>query len=325
MDLDQLRYVVSVFENRCRATVAARQLGRSQPVISRRIQFLERELGFQIFERSGRNYTRATPEGAKVIERAAAVLRETQELRRHAENQRAPAQGTLSIATTHTQARYVLPSVVNVFRAEYPDVALHLHAGTTEQIAALVASNRADLAIASGRGSEFAPLIRLPCYRWGFRIVVPRTHPLARVPGPTLAEVAKHPLITYTFSLTGSSSILGAFEAAGHTAQVALTAGDADVIKTYVRLGLGVGVIAAMAWEPDDARDLVAIDAGALFEERLTWVGLRRVGVVRDFVYRFIEAFAPHLPQELVTETQRIGTQVEIEQALADLHVPLRD
>jgi LysR family cys regulon transcriptional activator len=324
LDLDQLRYVVSVYENRCRAAAAARQLGRSQPVISRQIQFLERELGFAIFERHGRSYSRVTPEGEQLIERAAAVLRETQELRRHAENQRAPAQGTLSVATTHTQARYVLPPVIGGFRGEHPEVALHLHAGTTEQIAGLVTAHRADVAIASGRSGAFADLLRLPCYRWPFRLVVPPGHPLARLPHPSLADVADYPLITYTFSLSGASSLLGAFEACGCTAKVALTAGNADVIKTYVRLGLGVGVIAAMAWQPEDSRHLVSIDAGHLFDERTTWVALRRIGVVRDYVYRFIEAFAPHLPRSLVSEVRRIGTQQEVDAVLADLHVPQR-
>jgi LysR family cys regulon transcriptional activator len=323
MNFEQLRYFVAVVEHSFSASTAARQLGCSQPAVSRQIQLLERELGFNVLDRVGRAYTGITPEGRAVLRRASNVLQHAQALRHHAENQRAPAAGTLAIATTHTQARYVLPDAVARFRGCYPAVTLRLHAGPAEQSVDYALGGRADLAIATGDPPDAAGLLRLPCYRWAFRAVVTPEHPLANVRRLTLAQLAEHPLVTYTFSLHGRASLLAVFEAARLRARIAMTAADAEVIKTYVRHGLGVGLVAAMAVDPVRDADLIAIDASPLLEPKLTWIGFRRDAVLRDYAYDFIETCAPHLPRRLVDEVRLLDTPAEVDHVLEDLHVPL--
>ncbi|MDE2349224.1 MAG: LysR family transcriptional regulator, partial [Gammaproteobacteria bacterium] len=261
MKLQQLRYLVAVHENGLNITAAARQLHTSQPGVSRQIKMLEEELGFRLFEREGRALTRITGAGEEIIARAANILREMQNIRRTSQELRKADGGSLSIATTHTQARYVLPSVIRAFRAKYPKVRLHLHQGTSEQIAELVARDRVDFAIATGSDELFPHLVRLPVYRWHRTVVVPRDHPLARAGRLSLKKLAEHPIVTYVFSFSGRSSLPALFEAAGLSLDVALTARDADVIKTYVRIGLGVGIVASVAIDPAADADLVVLDA----------------------------------------------------------------
>jgi LysR family cys regulon transcriptional activator len=324
MKLQQFRYLISVFENGLNVTAASRQLHTSQPGVSRQIRLLEDELGFPIFEREGRAFVGVTPAGERVLERATSIIREAQNIRRLSADLRAPREGSLSIATTHTQARYVLPAVVQQFRGRYPQVKLHLHQGTSEQIADLTAHNRIDLAIATGGDELFGNLVRLPCFRWYRQVVVRKDHPLAGVQRLTLQQLAEYPIVTYVFSLTGRSSLLAQFESAGLELKIALTARDADVIKTYVRLGLGVGVIASMAVDPANDHDLVALDASHLFEAHTTWVGFRRGAMLRTFMYDFIELLAPQLSRRLVKEAERFDSQGQLDRLTADLDIPLR-
>ena len=237
MKLHQLRYLAAVAQSGLNITAAAQKLHTSQPGVSKQIKLLEDELGFQIFTREGRNLTRITPAGQQVIDRALQILKETQAIRDLATELRDEGRGSLAIGTTHTQARYVLPEVIHEFRGRYPDVRLNLHQGTSEQIAEMVAQDRIDCAINTGSEHLFPDLTLLPCYRWHRVIVVPRNHPLAEVPRPTLKQLVAYPLITYTFSFSGASSLQQAFARAGLTPDVAITARDSDVIKTYVRLG----------------------------------------------------------------------------------------
>jgi LysR family cys regulon transcriptional activator len=324
MKLHQLRYLAAVAQTGLNITAAAEKLHTSQPGVSKQIKLLEDELGFQIFVRDGRNLTRVTPAGQQVIDRAIRILREVQNIKRLSDDLKDEERGSLSIATTHTQARYVLPEVVKAFREKYPEVRLHLHQGTSEQIAEMAALDRIDFAIATGSQQLFEGYSLLPCYRWHRHVVVPRNHPLARVKKPTLKQLASHPIITYVFSFTGPSSLHGIFAKEGLVPNVVLTARDADVIKTYVRLGLGVGIVASMAIEAQGDADLVHIDTSDLFPTHTTWIGFRRGGLLRKYQLDFMQLFAPHLTRRLIERAASAATQADVDQLHADVELPLR-
>lgn len=300
MNFHQLQYAVAISRHGLSVTQAAAALGTSQPAISRALKALERELGFDLFVREGRAFSRVTPQGAKVLEYAARALAEIESLQAVAADLTQDNRGTLSIATTHTQARYVLPPVVRAFRDKYPDVELHLHQGTSEQIAEMVAADRVQLAIATGSDGLFPNLMLLPVYRWTRQVIVPKSHPLARTGKLTIRDLASYPLISYVFSFTGSSSLHTVFAREGLVPKLAITARDADVIKTYVRLGLGVGIIASVAIEPSVDADLAVVDASHLFPIHTTWVGFRRGTLLRNFAYDFIQLFGPHLTRRVI-------------------------
>jgi LysR family cys regulon transcriptional activator len=291
--------------------------------VSKQIKLLEDELGFQIFVREGRNLTRITPAGQQVIERALKILQEAQSIRDLSTELRDEGRGSLSIGTTHTQARYVLPSVIREFLARYPQVRLNLHQGTSEQIAEMVASDRIDCAIATGSEQLFGDLTLLPCYRWHRTVIVPRSHPLAEGGRLTFKALAAYPLITYTFSFTGPSSLHEAFARAGMVPNVAITARDADVIETYVRLGLGVGIVAHMAIDENDP-DLKAIDAGHLFAAHTTWIGFRRGTLLRKYMYEFAQLLAPHLDRRLIERAHRAASAEEVREMFAAVTLPER-
>jgi LysR family cys regulon transcriptional activator len=300
MNFHQLQYAVAIARHGLSVTQAAAALGTSQPAISRALKALERELGFDLFVREGRAFSRITPQGVKVLEYATRALAEIDSLKAVAADLNQDSRGTLAIATTHTQARYVLPPVVQAFRERYPEVELHLHQGTSEQIAEMVATDRVQLAIATGSDGLFPGLVLLPVYRWHRQVIVPRRHPLASVEKLTLKELAKYPLVTYVFSFSGASSLHTVFAREGLVPKVALTARDSDVIKTYVRLGLGVGIVASVAIEAAHDADLAVVDASHLFPIHTTWVGFRRGTLLRNFAYDFMQLFGPHLTRRLV-------------------------
>ncbi len=300
MNFHQLQYAVAIAHHGLSVTQAASALGTSQPAISRALKALERELGFDLFVREGRAFSRITPQGTQVLEYATRALAEIASLKAVAADLNQDNRGTLSIATTHTQARYVLPPVVQTFRERYPEVELHLHQGTSEQIAEMVSTDRVQLAIATGSDALFPGLVLLPVYRWHRQVIVPKRHPLAGTRKLTLQELAKYPLVTYVFSFSGGSSLQNVFSREGLTPKVALTARDSDVIKTYVRLGLGVGIVASVAIEPVHDADLVVLDASHLFPIHTTWVGFRRGTLLRNFAYEFMQLFGPHLVRQLI-------------------------
>jgi len=300
MNFHQLQYAVAIARHGLSVTQAASALGTSQPAISRALKALERELGFDLFVREGRAFARVTPQGTRVLEYATRALAEIESLKAVAADLNQDNRGTLAIATTHTQARYVLPPVVQAFRERYPDVELHLHQGTSEQIAEMVATDRVQLAIATGSDGLFPGLVLLPVYRWHRQVIVPRHHPLANEQKLTLQELAKYPLVTYVFSFSGASSLHTVFAREHLTPSVALTARDSDVIKTYVRLGLGVGIVASVAIEPQHDADLVVIEASHLFPIHTTWIGFRRGTLLRNFAYEFMQLFGPHLTRRLI-------------------------
>ena len=325
MTLQQLRYLLGIADSGLNITAAADRLYTSQPGISKQLKLLEQELGIQLFTRKGKSLAAITPAGHEVIARARRILREVQNIRSLASDMSQEQEGTLSIATTHTQARYVLPEVIKEFRLRYPKVNLELHQGTSEQIAELVASNRVDFAIATGAHDLFPDLVLLPCYDWDRIVLVPAAHELASSKEPLSVDVlARYPLVTYVFSLTGESSFKQAFANEGLEPDVVFTARDADIIKTYVRMGMGVGVVAAMSWECQDKKDLVALDAAGLFPRVTTWIGFRRDTVLRGYMVEFAALFAPHLSPELTQQAASMETQAEVDDLLGQIELPLR-
>jgi LysR family transcriptional regulator, cys regulon transcriptional activator len=324
MKLHQLRYLAAVAQSGLNITAAAEKLHTSQPGVSKQIKLLEDELGFQVFVRDGRNLSRVTSAGQQVIDRAVRILREVQNIKRLSDDFKDEARGSLAIATTHTQARYVLPEVIRQFRGQYPEVRLHLHQGTSEQLGEMAALDRVDFAIATGSQSLFEGYSLLPCYRWHRHVVVPKGHPLAKVKVPTLKQLAAHPIVTYVFGFTGPSSLLEIFARDGLVPNVVLTARDADVIKTYVRLGLGIGIVASMAIDPAEDTDLVQIDTSHLFPAHVTWIGFRRGGLLRKYQLDFMQLFAPHLTRRLIERAAGAATQADVDELVAGLELPLR-
>ncbi|GHE21452.1 HTH-type transcriptional regulator CysB [Halomonas urumqiensis] len=306
MKLQQLRYVWEVTRHNLNVSATAQSLFTSQPGISKQIRLLEDELGVEIFARSGKHLTRVTPAGQAVVELAGKVLRLTENIKEVAQEFSDERRGSLSIATTHTQARYALPPVIREFTRKYPDVALHMQQGTPKQIAQMVSDGQADFAIATESLELFNDLVLLPCYRWNRCVMVPKGHPLVDQP-LTLEALAGHPLVTYVFGFTGRSQLDDAFRAKGLSPNVVLTAADADVIKTYVRLGMGVGIVAHMAVDPEIDSDLVALDAGHLFESSTTKIGIRRGTFMRGYMYDFLKGFAGHLERDLVDAALAAG------------------
>ena len=235
-------------------------------------------------------------------------------------------EGTLSIATTHTQARYVLPDVIQKFRKRFPKVGLNLHQGTSEQIADMVAANEIDFAIATGSRDLFDNLLLVPSYHWDRKIIVPKEHELAKLDGKaSLHDLAKYPLVTYVFSFGGQSSLKRAFAEEGLEPDVVFTARDADVIKTYVRMGLGVGIVASMAEDCDDKKDLTAVGAEGLFPRSTTWIGFRKETVLRRYMLDFVQLFAPHVTDVQIEQVRNARTQDDIDALFSDAQLPLRD
>lgn len=311
MKLQQLKYIWEISRNNLNVSATAQRLFTSQPGISKQVRLLEDELGVEIFARSGKHLSRITPAGEAIIDLASQVLRLTENIKLVAQEYSDESRGSLAIATTHTQARYALPPVIRDFTRTYPDVALHMQQGTPRQIAHMVSEGQADFAIATESLELFSDLVLLPCYRWNRCVLVPRDHPLAGVKTLSLASLAKYPIVTYVFGFTGRSQLDDAFRAEGLSPNVVLTAADADVIKTYVRLGMGVGIVADMAVDRELDDDLVALDAGHLFESSTTKIGIRRGTFMRGFMYDFLQEFAPHLDRDLVDAALAAGPRHE--------------
>ncbi len=323
MKLQQLRYIWEVAHHDLNVSATAQSLYTSQPGISKQIRLLEDELGVEVFSRSGKHLTRITPAGEAILKTAGEILRKVESIKQVAQEFSNEKKGSLSLATTHTQARYALPKVIENFISQYPDVSLHMHQGTPMQISEMAADGTVDFAIATEALELFSDLIMMPCYRWNRCIVVPKNHPLCHVGELTLEEVAKHPIVTYVFGFTGRSKLDEAFIDKGLAPKVVFTAADADVIKTYVRLGLGIGIIATMAHNPELDDDLVALDASHLFESSVTKIGFRRGTFLRGFMYDFIEQFAPHLTKELVGEAYNRHSKSDLDELFSHIELPV--
>ncbi|WP_110685336.1 HTH-type transcriptional regulator CysB [Salinicola aestuarinus] len=321
MKLQQLRYVWEVTRHQLNVSATAQSLFTSQPGISKQIRLLEDELGVEIFARSGKHLTRVTPAGEAIVELAGKVLRTVDDIKHVAQEHSDERRGSLAIATTHTQARYVLPGVIGEFRQKYPDVALHMQQGTPKQIAQMVSDGTADFAICTESLELFNDLVLLPCYRWNRCVLVPKDHPLA-TGELTLERVAEHPLVTYVFGFTGRSQLDDAFKSRELTPNVVLTAADSDVIKTYVRLGLGIGIVAHMAIDPVADSDLVAIDASHLFASSTTKIGIRRGTFMRTYMFDFVRRLAGHLDRDTVEAALAAGPRHEAD-LFRDIELPV--
>lgn len=313
MNIQQLRYLHEIAKRGLNVSEAAAALFTSQPGVSKQVRLLEEELGITVFERSGKRLTGITEPGRQVLAIVERMLQDAGNLKRVGAEYAGEDSGSLAVATTHTQARYLLPPVVKRFMERYPRVRLRLHQGNPPQVAAWVACGEADIGIATEALDRLPQLLTLPCYQWSHIVIVPHGHALLERCADTLAGtltlgmLADWPLITYDPTFTGRTRIDQAFERAGITPNIVLTAVDSDVIKTYVELGLGVGIIAAMAF--DSARDaaLAAIAAGHLFATNTTRLGIRRGNWLRGFDYDFIEMFAPQLTRRMLEITLRGG------------------
>ncbi len=309
MNFQQLRSVREAQRRSFNLTEVAQALHTSQPGVSRQIRELEDELGIDLFVRAGKRLTGLTEPGRQVMPIVERLLHEAENLRRAGDDFARAGSGALRIAATHSQARYALPPVVRDFRAAHPDVMLHMQQGSPQQVAKLLLDGEADVGIATEALAQFDELVALPCYRWTHTIVTPPDHPLAREASEgqvlTLQRLAQFPIITYETGYTGRSHIDDAFRAAGLGIDVVLVAMDADVIKTYVDLGLGVGIVAAIAYDEERDRHLAAIDGRHLFADNMTRLAVRRDAYLRDYVYAFISTFAAPLTRAAVEEARQ--------------------
>jgi LysR family cys regulon transcriptional activator len=300
VNLQQLKYLCAVVDNGLNVSEAAEVLYTSQPGISKQIRQLEDELGLRVFVRQGKRLTSLTPAGEVVVATARRALREIANLKRVADEFRAEDAGVLGIATTHTQARYVLPQVLSKFAARFPKVRLVLHQGNPVQVAEQTSAGDVDVGIATEALGDRPELITLPCYQWNRGVLVQKGHPLAKMRPLTLEALAKYPIVTYDFAFTGRSAINAAFTARGLEPNVVLTALDADVIKTYVDLGMGVGIVASMAFDPKKDTGFEMLDASHLFAASTTRLALRKGVFLRGYVYEFIALFAPQYTRSAV-------------------------
>ncbi len=301
MNLHQFRFVQEAVRRNLNLTETARALHTSQPGISKSIIELEEELGIEIFARHGKRLKRVTEPGDHVLKSIEIIMREVGNLRRIGEQYAAQDSGTLSIATTHTQARYVLPQPIAKLREAFPKVNVSLHQGSPDQVAKMLIDEVAEIGIATESLTQYTELITLPCYEWQHRLVLPLAHPLAGKVNITLEDLAAEPLITYHPSFTGRSKIDAAFAAKHLHPRIALEAIDSDVIKTYVRLGLGVGIVAEMAVKDDGTNnDLLTIPAGQLFGVNVTRVAFKRSAYLRNFVYTFAQLLSDKLERSVI-------------------------
>lgn len=300
MNFQQLRALREAVRNNFNLTIAAEALFTSQPGVSKQIKELEDELGVIIFQRHGKRLVGLTEPGKAVLAIADRVLADAENLRNVGREFSAADAGTLTLATTHTQARYALPRVVSEFKRRFPKVRLVMHQGNPPQLAEMVLAGDADVAIATEALDHYPGLLALPAYTWSHCVVIPPGHPLEGTEQPTLEALAKYPIITYNPAFSGRTHIDEAFTAHGLVADIVLTAIDADVIKTYVELGLGIGIIASVAFDVERDRNLRRLGASHLFRENTTRVAVRRGRNLRGFAFEFVELFAPHLSRAVI-------------------------
>lgn len=307
MKLQQLRYIVEIQRQGLNVSEAAESLYTSQPGISKQVKLLEDELGISIFERSGKRFTGVTEPGKSVLAIAERILREAENLKRASAEFATGETGRLILGATHTQARYALPVVVRDFVAKHPTVKLEMHQGSPTQIAEWVVNGEVDIGIATESLDQYPQLVTLPVRQWSHCVIAPEGHPILATQPLSLNELVRWPLVTYDSAFTGRSRINRAFERVGTQPNIVLTALDADVIKTYVSLGLGLGIISGLAFDAQRDTGLVAMDASHLFESNTTRLALRRGTYLRRYDYDLIAGFAPHLSRHVVEMAMQGG------------------
>lgn len=323
MKLQQLRYILEVSKHDLNVSATAESLYTSQPGISKQIRLLEDELGIQIFIRSGKHLTKITPPGKLILTIAEQILNQAGQIQTIAEEFSNHKEGKLSIATTNTQARYDLPSIIDSFNQQYPKVILQMHQGSPSQITEFAIKGEVDFAIATEPFIS-SDLVMLPCYLWNRCILVPKGHALTSRNKVALDELANHPLITYVQGFAERTALDRAFSEAGLESEIVFAATDADVIKTYVRLGLGVGVISQMAYDPLLDADLVMIDARNLFSDNVAYIGFTRTLYFRQYMFDFIKQLAPHLTTDLIQEAQSSKNNEMVEKLIQGMVLPQR-
>lgn len=300
MKLQQLRYLAAIVDNGLNITAASQALFTSQPGVSKQVKMLEDELSLQLFVRKGKSLSGLTEAGREVVARARRILNEVDNIKSLSHELAGQVHGELIVATTHTQARYVLPDLLAGFHRRFPDISISLHQGTSDRIAHQVQDQKADFAIASGQSELFEELVTFPMYTWERTILVLPDHPLATKTDLSLADLALYPIISYTHSFDADSDQVNAFADAGIEPNVVFTAEDPDVIKTYVRKGMGIGIIACMAFDPDADAGLVAVNAAHLFPSCTTWIGFRRDRFLRDYMYAFLQLMVPAVDRDRI-------------------------
>lgn len=321
MKLQQLRFLAAIAKHDLNISAAAQKLFTSQPGVSKQVKMLEEELGVQLFSRNGKHLTSITPVGAQIIEKAELILREVTNIKTIASEQRDDNKGVLTLATTHTQARYVLPPVIERFVKIFPEVRLNLIQGSPEQIATLALDGVADFAIATESLANHANLISMPAYSWNRVVVVPRAHELGYAKKISLQALCQYPIVTYVHGLTGRRVMDDAFAQEQLCPDLVFTATDADVIKTYVRAGLGIGIIAHQAYQPEQDDDLIAIDCGHLFVPSVTRIGFLRGIYMRKYMQKFIALFAPHIDFATLCQVESAENDAQVQKIFA--HIPL--
>jgi len=319
--LQQLRFLDAVVRNNLNVSAAAEELYTSQPGVSHQIKLLEDELDIQIFERSGKKLTAISPAGHVILEHVADLLNSARNIKRAAREFSKSNRGSLTIATTHTQAQFILPPILQRFASQYPQIELRVHQGNPKSMCKLAANNQVDFVIASEVIDERGELITIPAYRWNRYIVVPPKHALTRIENISLSDLAEFPILTYMLGLTGRSQLDKSFQQANLEPRVAFTATDSDVIKTYVRLGMGAGIIAEMACREEDS-DLVYIDASHLFPDSIIKIGFRHSRHISAYQFDFLHMVAPHIEMETIMKLARSRTLEEREALLKAAVVP---
>lgn len=322
MKLQQIKYLVGIVSNDLNVSKTADKFFTSQPGVSRQIKLLEEELNVDIFERNGRLLTGLTPVGDAILEMASEVLDRVNNIKSVAKEFSGEISGKLTIATTHTQARYVLPRTIMHFTNMHESVGFHLKQGNPYQAFEMVSKGMVDFAIASEAMDDFSNLITFPCYSWNRLVLVKRDHPLASGAPITLEQLSKYPLVTYENGFTGRYQLNNAFQKAGLEPTIMLTASDADIIKAYVKMDLGVGVIASVAYDPDDDCDLVSIDVRELFDDCVAKLAIRKGVSLRSYMYDFIELFSPHLSRDIVERTLAKPSSEEVFSIMHKLDIP---
>ncbi len=317
MKLQQLRYLVEIVRRNLSVSAAAAHLFTSQPGVSKQIRLLEQELGVDLFQRRGKQFVALTPAGRAVLVQAQEILGRSDDIRRLTHDFAAPQRGELGIATTHTQAGFVLPPVLRQFHERYPGVRLNLFQGTPQQLADMAGQDDVDLLITTDGAALYPHLVLLPVAGWQYAVFCPATHPLAQITPLTLAAIAEHPLVTYSFAFNGHSALEDCFRAAGLSPALALTAVDTSALKRYVREGLGVGLMAAAAFDPAQDTGLVARDTGVLLPQGRVHVAFAPSRFLRGYVYDFIALLAPHLTRSVVEEARTLRTPQAIAALLA--------
>jgi LysR family cys regulon transcriptional activator len=317
MKLQQLRYICEIARAGLKVSDAAANLFTSQPGISKQVRLLEEELGVQIFRRSGKHFAEITPAGLEIIRRAEQILLEVRNIKEVAQEHADEGHGSLSIATTHTQACYALPPTIQRFRAQYPKISLHIHMGTPVQIAEMAARSEVDFAIATEALELLDDLVTLPCYHWNRCIVAALNHPVLKESPLTLERLASYPIVTYVYGFTGRSTLDHAFAERNLKPDVVFTATDSTTLKTYARLGVGVGIMAKMAFDPALDHGLGMLDASHLFPANTSHIAFRRGAVLRKYMYDFMEWFAPHLTHDIVDTAMQLETKQQRDELFA--------